>query len=193
MHTNTPTYRSHLYQTVSQTCRLTHQKHRNPIRVQIYSYVVHIGTVFTAQDPPPPPHRPHLASLLPMLAARVEGIDASRLLVLSLCLIASPSSALATTLPPLVSLGDGAPAVKEAVLFREHFANWLVPQHVMLGRYPGSDPRRPISDDAQHERLHDLLAAGVTTFVSLQAVSRQCVVARPPARCPSSRPLQLAS
>ena len=71
------------------------------------------------------------------------------------------------TPPPLVDLSNTV-AVRDTVLFQEQFANWLVPGCVMLGRYPGSDPKRSVSEDAQRERVQGLRAAGVTTFVCLQ-------------------------
>jgi len=48
-------------------------------------------------------------------------------------------------------------------------ANWLVPGHIMLGRYPGSEPKRPVDAATQRLRVVDLRIQGnVSTFVSLQ-------------------------
>lgn len=48
------------------------------------------------------------------------------------------------------------------------FANWLIPGRVMLGRYPFVEPSRCRSRDVGEEQLRQLIAAGVTTFISLQ-------------------------
>lgn len=48
------------------------------------------------------------------------------------------------------------------------FANWLIPGRLMLGRYPFVEPSRCRSRDVGEEQLRQLLAAGITVFVSLQ-------------------------
>lgn len=48
------------------------------------------------------------------------------------------------------------------------FANWLIPGRVMLGRYPFVEPSRCRSREVGEEQLRQLIAAGVTTFISLQ-------------------------
>lgn len=48
-------------------------------------------------------------------------------------------------------------------------ANWLVPGRIMLGRYPGSEPKQPVDAATQRLRIIDLrLHGNVSTFVSLQ-------------------------
>lgn len=89
-----------------------------------------------------------------------------------LVLVSAPCSlaaaVLAISLPSLVEL-TSTDAVTASVRFEAGFSHWLVPQHVMLGRYPGSDPKRPISEDAQRKRLSRLRkSAGISTFVGLQ-------------------------
>lgn len=49
------------------------------------------------------------------------------------------------------------------------YANWLVPGHVMLGRYPFLEPSRLDSRPEAERQLEQILRAGITTFVSLQA------------------------
>ncbi|KAL4423893.1 hypothetical protein ABPG75_001194 [Micractinium tetrahymenae] len=71
----------------------------------------------------------------------------------------------ATVLPQLPPLDDG---YESACAFTD-FANWLIPGRVMLGRYPFVEPSRCRSRDVGEEQLRQLLAAGITTFVSLQA------------------------
>ena len=69
--------------------------------------------------------------------------------------------------PPLVPLADAA-AVKSSHAFSDT-ASWVVPGAVLLGRYPGSCPSRPITHDAQAELVMSLRRAGITTFVCLQS------------------------
>jgi len=69
--------------------------------------------------------------------------------------------------PPLVPLADAA-AVKSSHYFSDT-ASWVVPGAVLLGRYPGSCPSRPITHDAQAELVMSLRRAGITTFVCLQS------------------------
>lgn len=47
-------------------------------------------------------------------------------------------------------------------------ASWLVPGHVLVGRYPGSCPSRPVDAATQRARIA-AIRANATTFVSLQA------------------------
>jgi hypothetical protein len=99
--------------------------------------------------------------------------ECRRLLPLVLCVLAAPSTADASRFkpPPLVDLSvSDSLAIQDSVLFQSNFANWLVKGHVLLGRYPGSDPRRSVPEDAQRLRVQGLRRAGVTTFVCLQAV-----------------------
>jgi hypothetical protein len=49
-----------------------------------------------------------------------------------------------------------------------NFANWIVPGHVMLGRYPFMEPSRCTTREIGVQQLEQILAAGTTTFVSLQ-------------------------
>ncbi|CAE6972203.1 unnamed protein product [Symbiodinium sp. CCMP2592] len=51
--------------------------------------------------------------------------------------------------------------------FSEH-ANWLLPGHLMIGRYPYLNPVYCTSQREAVEQLHGLLKVGITTFVCLQ-------------------------
>eukprot|EP00439_Symbiodinium_sp_Y106_P079065 s1503_g17.t2 len=55
--------------------------------------------------------------------------------------------------------------------FSEH-ANWLLPGHLMIGRYPYLNPVYCTSQREALEQLHGLLKAGITTFVCLQKAGR---------------------
>jgi len=68
-------------------------------------------------------------------------------------------------LPPLPQL---LPAALEDYRFSSE-ANWLIRGHVLVGRYPGSCPSRPITASAQQALVESILHAGVDTFVCLQA------------------------
>jgi hypothetical protein len=48
------------------------------------------------------------------------------------------------------------------------FGNWIVPGHVMLGRYPFVEPSRCTTRAIGEAQLEQILGAGITTFVSLQ-------------------------
>lgn len=48
------------------------------------------------------------------------------------------------------------------------YANWLIPGHLLLGRYPFCEPSRCKTRDHGEIQLKQLLDAGVTTFVCLQ-------------------------
>ncbi|CAE7600943.1 unnamed protein product [Symbiodinium pilosum] len=52
--------------------------------------------------------------------------------------------------------------------FSEH-ANWLLPGHLMIGRYPYLNPVYCMSQQDADAQLRSLLDAGVTTFVCLQS------------------------
>lgn len=66
------------------------------------------------------------------------------------------------TLPPLEPLEVVAKKHDEYCGPTEE-SNWVIPGRLMAGAFPGA------KDDAEHERLlHNILRAGVTTFVSLQ-------------------------
>ena len=73
----------------------------------------------------------------------------------------------AILLPPLTPLAP-QPECLAAHYFSDT-AQWLVPGRIMLGRYPASCPTRPIPAAAQRERVTSIAAAGVNTFVCLQA------------------------
>lgn len=49
------------------------------------------------------------------------------------------------------------------------FANWLVPDKLLVGRYPYVEPSRCKSYEDGEKKLQQILKAGVTTFISLQA------------------------
>ena len=48
------------------------------------------------------------------------------------------------------------------------YGNWLLPGHLMVGRYPFVEPSRCTSRELGVEQLQQILEAGITTFVSLQ-------------------------
>ena len=72
----------------------------------------------------------------------------------------------AVQLPRLHSLSE--PALASLHSFSST-ANWLIPQRVMCGRYPGSCPSRPTSAGVVRERLGAIRGAGISTFVCLQS------------------------
>lgn len=49
------------------------------------------------------------------------------------------------------------------------YANWLIPGRLMLGRYPFIEPSRRLTREQGEQQLAQILTAGVTTFISLQA------------------------
>jgi hypothetical protein len=49
------------------------------------------------------------------------------------------------------------------------YSNWIVPGYLMLGRYPFVEPRRCESHEQGQQQLQQILDAGITTFVCLQA------------------------
>ncbi|CAL5229820.1 g13222 [Coccomyxa viridis] len=55
------------------------------------------------------------------------------------------------------------------------FANWIIPSHVVLGRYPYVEPGDPKTHERRthegEEQLRRILNAGITTFICLQATS----------------------
>jgi len=72
----------------------------------------------------------------------------------------------AVQLPRLHSLSD--PMLASLHSFSST-ANWLIPQRVICGRYPGSCPSRPTSAGVVSERLAAIRGAGISTFVCLQS------------------------
>lgn len=48
------------------------------------------------------------------------------------------------------------------------FANWLVPDKLLVGRYPYVEPSRCKTYEEGEKKLQQILKAGVTTFISLQ-------------------------
>ncbi|KAK9814139.1 hypothetical protein WJX72_001188 [[Myrmecia] bisecta] len=50
----------------------------------------------------------------------------------------------------------------------KYFCNWLLPGHLMLGRYPYVEPSRCKSRSVGEQQLRWLLEGGITTFVCLQ-------------------------
>ncbi|KAK9813556.1 hypothetical protein WJX73_006802 [Symbiochloris irregularis] len=67
-----------------------------------------------------------------------------------------------TALPPLLPAED-----TEAHQFSS-FANWIIPAHLMVGRYPFVDPNRYRRRIAGEQVLRQILGAGITRFVCLQ-------------------------
>ena len=78
------------------------------------------------------------------------------------------------TLPPTPP-PPRAGQYEEATAFTD-FANWLIPGRVMLGRYPFVEPSRCRSRTEGEAMIRQLIAAGTTTFVCLQA---SCLGRRP--------------
>ncbi len=60
------------------------------------------------------------------------------------------------------------PATYEAQHTFSNFANWIVPGHVMLGRYPFMAPDFCAARDEGERQIAQILEADITTFVSLQ-------------------------
>lgn len=48
------------------------------------------------------------------------------------------------------------------------FANWLIPDALLVGRYPYVEPSRCKSYEEGEQKLQQILKAGVTSFISLQ-------------------------
>ena len=69
-----------------------------------------------------------------------------------------------SVLPPLYDLED--PALKPAHKFSEK-ANWLIPERVMCGHYPGSCPSRPMNAAHTSFRMERIQGYGINTFVCL--------------------------
>lgn len=49
------------------------------------------------------------------------------------------------------------------------YANWLIPGHLLVGRYPYVEPSRCKDRAKGEDQLMELVQAGCTTFISLQA------------------------
>lgn len=113
----------------------------------------------TAETSTVPPD--HLVLTSPPISS--NGRDMARLLVgVALCCL---HAACALQLPPLTPIGD---AVRDTH-YISATTSWLVPGHVMLGRYPGSCPSRPCSLAAQGARVTAIREHAVDTFVCLQS------------------------
>tara|TARA_B100000524_G_scaffold283674_1_gene159369 strand:- start:314 stop:1132 length:819 start_codon:yes stop_codon:yes gene_type:complete len=81
--------------------------------------------------------------------------------------IAAAVAAGALQLPEPFSLSDPATTLSH---YFSPTANWLVPRHVLVGRYPGSCPSRYLDEATQSERITLLRTIGrVRTFVCLQS------------------------
>ena len=48
------------------------------------------------------------------------------------------------------------------------FANWLIPDKLLVGRYPYVEPSRCKTYEEGEQKLQQILKAGITTFISLQ-------------------------
>ncbi|KAK9866935.1 hypothetical protein WJX84_005659 [Apatococcus fuscideae] len=77
----------------------------------------------------------------------------------------SEDAATCSSLPGLAPLASG---FEDTHRFTE-YANWLIPEHVMLGRYPFIEPSRVSSRERGERQLREILQAGIDTFVCLQA------------------------
>lgn len=53
------------------------------------------------------------------------------------------------------------------------FANWLIPDKLLVGRYPYVEPSRCKTYEEGEKKLQQILKAGITSFISLQV--RACV------------------
>ncbi|PSC73500.1 MAP kinase phosphatase 6 isoform B [Micractinium conductrix] len=71
----------------------------------------------------------------------------------------------ATALPELPPLDDNY----EATCSFTDVGNWLIPGRLMAGRYPFVEPGRCRSHEVGEAQLRELVQAGLTTFVCLQA------------------------
>lgn len=69
------------------------------------------------------------------------------------------------TLPPLPPLDENYEKVCEFA----SYANWVVPGHVLVGRYPYVEPSRCATHSQGEAQIKEILEAGLNTFVSLQA------------------------
>lgn len=49
------------------------------------------------------------------------------------------------------------------------FANWLIPDKLLVGRYPYVEPSRCKTYEDGEKKLQQILKAGITSFISLQA------------------------
>ncbi|DBB17424.1 hypothetical protein WJX82_010099 [Trebouxia sp. C0006] len=67
-------------------------------------------------------------------------------------------------LPALPALDD---TYQDRVKFTP-YANWLIPGHLMVGRYPYVEPSRCPSRDKGEAQVRNIVEAGITTFVCLQ-------------------------
>jgi hypothetical protein len=72
-----------------------------------------------------------------------------------------------TRKPPL----RGAGSYESNVAFTE-FGNWLIPGHLMLGRYPFVEPSRCLTREQGEAQLRTILEQEISTFVSLQVRCR---------------------
>ena len=83
----------------------------------------------------------------------------------------SPSVTYPLVVPPLTFLSL-LPCVLadsyEAACAFAPFANWIIPGHVMLGRYPYVEPSRCRTRDEGDVQVEAIIKAGITTFVCLQ-------------------------
>jgi alanine transaminase len=48
------------------------------------------------------------------------------------------------------------------------FANWLIPDKLLVGRYPYVEPSRCKTYEDGEKKLQQILKAGITSFISLQ-------------------------
>ncbi|CAL5229819.1 g13221 [Coccomyxa viridis] len=67
-------------------------------------------------------------------------------------------------IPPLQSRAEGFDQTHGF----STFANWIIPGHVMLGRYPYVEPSRCRTHEQGEEQLAQILNEGITTFICLQ-------------------------
>lgn len=67
--------------------------------------------------------------------------------------------------PPLAPLD----ANYEEVHAFSDFANWLIPDKLLVGRYPYVEPSRCKTYEEGEKKLQQILKAGITSFISLQA------------------------
>lgn len=61
------------------------------------------------------------------------------------------------------------PATYASAVSFSAYSHWLIPGHLMAGRYPFVEPARCKSRDAGEAQMEAILGAGITRFVCLQA------------------------
>eukprot|EP00882_Tetradesmus_deserticola_P014120 GHRQ01015010.1.p1 GENE.GHRQ01015010.1~~GHRQ01015010.1.p1 ORF type:complete len:259 (+),score=87.23 GHRQ01015010.1:410-1186(+) len=110
------------------------------------------------------PCRSRIATYRPFTVGRTPPVaSSSRRLT---CQAQAQGSVLASeAFAPLLPLDEN---YESAHSFSD-FANWLVPGTLLVGRYPYVEPSRCKTYQQGEQKLEQILKAGITTFISLQA------------------------